>query len=220
MYQKELSDHFSKHHWAYRNKDFLVSLCHMTPQERESVINVMTNKNSEDPVKHKEHETYEPIERNTNAQSDDLDKKCNKTTNKNTPIPHLSNIKEELIEKESEVEINKSRKKSGSVVAAPIPKPQLKVIKTEKDEISSDLNVQIAKFVASMKNDSKAGKNKRKRMDDDAKKKVEIKNSMDKIVALKSYGFSGMTIWKCTVCDRESADKKRLQTHIENSHKE
>ena len=39
------------------------------------------------------------------------------------------------------------------------------------------------------------------------------------IVALKSYGEGEMTIWKCKLCDRESANTKRLKTHIYSDHR-
>ena len=45
--KKDLQEHFIKDHWAYRNKDFLLTSCHMTLQERQSVMSVIMNKTSD-----------------------------------------------------------------------------------------------------------------------------------------------------------------------------
>ena len=124
-------------------------------------------------------------------------------------------IKHEVID---EIDSKSDKKRKGRATGSEEPKQ--KVIKSEKSDILTDLNAQISKFVQSMQDNSNGDKIQNE-ADTKAKfdKKVDTEKQVaSKIVALKSYGASGMTIWKCTVCDRESADKNRLQAHIENAH--
>jgi len=91
----------------------------------------------------------------------------------------------------------------------------------QPDDVVSDLNKQIMAFVQSMKNKSNKGKQSKplEVEQKDTERKPHVDTSPKAvIVPLKSYGIGGMTIWKCTVCERESADKSRLQKHYDTAH--